>query len=130
MKRKQFLEGGLTLELTPASGQQAAPAMQSIAGAAPNKSGRLDLNRRPPAPEAGQYTNQLQHSAGLSRETGRRCRSFPTFMSYSAGRNSPRNSPQDCLWILGVGVSELGVQSASDGRESSSAYEGPKDPHP
>jgi hypothetical protein len=28
-----------------------------------NKSGRLDLNQRPPAPEAGQYTNQLRHSA-------------------------------------------------------------------
>jgi hypothetical protein len=38
--------------------------MQSIAGAS-LKSGRLDLNQRPPAPEAGQYTNQLQHSAGL-----------------------------------------------------------------
>jgi hypothetical protein len=38
---------------TPDSGQQKAPTMQSIAGAALKKSGRLDLNQRPPAPEAG-----------------------------------------------------------------------------
>jgi threonine dehydrogenase-like Zn-dependent dehydrogenase len=36
------------------------------------------LNQRPPAPEAGRYTNQLLPSAELWRETGRRCRSFPT----------------------------------------------------
>jgi hypothetical protein len=51
----------------------------------------------PPAPEAGQYTNQLPHSAGLQRETGRRCRSFPTSMPYSAGRNSPPNTPRHRL---------------------------------
>ena len=57
---------GLTREkLTSDSEQQKAPTMQSIAGAALDKSGRLDLNQRPPAPEAGQYTNQLLHSAGL-----------------------------------------------------------------
>jgi hypothetical protein len=41
------------------------PQCKSIAGAEFDESGRLDLNQRPPAPEAGQYTNQLQHSAGL-----------------------------------------------------------------
>src|SRR5665647_1111707 len=69
--------------------------MQSIAGAFIRvESGRLDLNQRPPAPEAGQYTNQLLHSAGLQRETGRRCRSFPTSMPHYAGRNSPPNTPR------------------------------------
>ena len=36
-----------------ASPRQKTPTMQSIAGAALDKSGRLDLNQRPPAPEAG-----------------------------------------------------------------------------
>src|SRR2546430_1976648 len=33
------------------SGTKKSPTMQRIAGAAHNKSGRLDLNQRPPAPE-------------------------------------------------------------------------------
>jgi hypothetical protein len=45
-------------------GQESHPPA-ARAGVALYKSGRLDLNQRPPAPEAGQYTNQLLHSAGL-----------------------------------------------------------------
>jgi hypothetical protein len=45
-------------------GQESHPPA-ARAGVALNKSGRLDLNQRPPAPEAGQYSNQLLHSAGL-----------------------------------------------------------------
>ncbi len=56
-----------------AFGNKKAPPPFS-GGALSYQSGRLDLNQRPPAPEAGTILNQSRQIAGLQRETERRNR--------------------------------------------------------
>ena len=59
------------------------------------KSGRLDLNQRPPAPEAGQYTNQLlQPTTAFCRTLEGNRASMPEFPDISAALCSKKLTPK------------------------------------
>ena len=78
---------------TPTLRKQKTPIRQVFVRSRLSKSGRPDSNRRPPEPHSDQGEGEQRQNVGFSRESGRRCRTFPTCMSHFAGRNAPPNAP-------------------------------------
>src|SRR5688500_13338982 len=81
---------------SPLNGRVRACSQRSISKCSCSESRKSMVEANPP--EAGHYTNQSQHVAGLQRETERGCRHSKKIFEVRlerahSGRNSPPNSP-------------------------------------
>jgi hypothetical protein len=56
--------------------------------------GRLELKPRPPEPHCHSGGWKKRHYVGFPGDSGRRCRTFTTFMSYFAVLYRPQNRPR------------------------------------